>query len=96
MITVVMVSDKTFVKIENLVSLFEKPYVIGRKFVELSNLYPAPFDSTMLDIYKCKVSIELDSWPVEEEKPKMYLMPLTGTDQFAVFQSKTCSLDIKF
>jgi hypothetical protein len=81
----VMVSDKTFVKIENFVSLFEKPYVIGRKFVELSNLYPAPFDSTMFDIYKCKLSIELDSWPVEDVKHKMYLMPLIGTDQFAVF-----------
>jgi hypothetical protein len=80
-----MVSDKTIVKIENFVSLFEKPYIIGRKFVELSNLYPPPFDSTMLDLYKCKVSIELDSWPVEEWKHKMYLMPLTGTVQFAVF-----------
>ena len=65
----VMVSDETIDKIENFVSLFEKPYVIGKKFVELSNLHPAPFDSTMLDIYKCKVSIELDSWPVVDSFP---------------------------
>jgi hypothetical protein len=84
----VMVSDETIVNIENFVSLFEKPYVIGKKFLELSNLYPAPFDSTLLEIHKCKVFIELDSWPVEEMKHKIYLMPLTRTDRFAVFPIK--------
>jgi hypothetical protein len=81
----IMMSDDTVVEVENCESLFGKPLLIGIKFVELSNLHPAPFHSTMLDIYKCKISLELDFWPVEECKHKMYLKPLFGIDQFAVF-----------
>ncbi len=44
----VMVSDEKIVKIENFVSVF----------VELPNLYSAPFDSTVFG-HKCEVSIEL-------------------------------------
>ena len=80
-----IVSDETIVNFEHLVSLLEKPYVIGRKFEDLSNLYPALFDSKILDTHKCKVSVELNIWPVEEVKNKIYLIPLTGTYQFAVF-----------
>ena len=81
----VMMSDKTVVKVVNFVLLAGIPHLIGRKFVKLSNLYPAPFDSTMLDIYKCKLSLDLDCWPIQECEYKMYLMPLTATDAFAVF-----------
>lgn len=81
----VMMCDKTVVKVVNFVTLAGIPHVIGRKFAELSNLYPAPFDSTMLDVYKCKMFPDLDCWPIEECECKMYLMPITATDEFAVF-----------
>jgi hypothetical protein len=80
-----IVSDETIVNFEHLVSLLEKPYVIRRKFEDLLNLYPAPFDSKILDTHKCKVAVELNILPVVEVKNKIYLIPLTGTDQFAVF-----------
>ncbi len=46
----VTLSDKTVVKVLNFVMLAGIPHLIGRKLVELSYLYPAPFESTMLDI----------------------------------------------
>lgn len=81
----VMMSDKNVVKVVNFVMLTGIPHLIGRKFAEFSNLYPAPFDSTMLGIYKCKMSLDLDFWPAEQCECKMYLMPIIATDEFAVF-----------
>lgn len=80
-----MMSDQTIVKVENFVILSGKPFIIGRKFVDLCNFYPAPFDSTMLNIYQCKMSHDLDCWPIVECMFQMYLMPITATDTFAVF-----------
>ncbi|KZS04651.1 Uncharacterized protein APZ42_032358 [Daphnia magna] len=77
----VMMSDQTIVKVENFVILSGKPFIIERKFVDLCNFYPAPFDSTMLNIHQCKMSHDLDCWPIVESvlKPRSILLDDAGT-----------------
>jgi hypothetical protein len=61
-----MMSDKNVVKVVNFVMLTVIPHLIGRKFAEFSNLYKAPFESTILGINRYKMSLDLYFWPVEQ------------------------------
>ena len=82
----VLLHERVVVKIENIVELSCKPFIIGRNFRNLKNLYPHPFDSTDFDIFQCSdLSDELRYWPLEFVQFKMYLMPLSGLQSFAAF-----------
>ena len=82
----VLLHERVVVKIENIVELSCKPFIIGKNFRNLKNLYPHPFDSTDFDIFQCSdLSDELRYWPLEFVQFKMYLMPLSGLQSFAAF-----------
>ncbi len=82
----VLLNDSVVVKIANIVELSCKPFIIGRYFRHLKNLYPHPFDSTDFDIFQCSdLSDELLYWPLEFVRFKMYLMPLSGLQSFAAY-----------
>ena len=82
----VLLDEKEIVRIENLIEYHGKPFIIERSFGLLKNLYPDPFNSTDLDIYHCSVlSHQLQVWPIELVKFKMYLMPLSGLQAYAAY-----------
>ncbi len=75
--------------IENFIEIGSKQFIIGRAFESLTNLYPEPFYSPGLDIYKCEnLSGTLQQWPIEKVLFKVYLMPIPNFSSF-------CSLSIR-
>ena len=82
----VLLLGKIVVVIENLVVDNEEPFIIGKRFRDLRNLYPEPFDSTLFDIFHCReLSQNLEFWPLDSVQFKMYMMPLSGLSSFAAF-----------
>ena len=74
----VLLLGKIVVVKENLVVDNEEPFIIGKKFRDLRNLYPEPFDSTLFNIFRCReLSKDLEFWPLDSVQFKMYMMPLS-------------------
>ena len=81
----VMFTDGSIVLIENFVHN-EKIFLIGRKYEYLDNLYDFPIESSIFDVWKVDgLSVQLNCWPLEQMKCKVFHFPICGSDSFACF-----------
>lgn len=81
----VLLRCKSVIVIENLIEMSGKLYLIGRKFDNATNLFPLPFDSTVMDIFECSKQSDLHLWPIRLVSFKMYLIPISGSEAFAAY-----------
>lgn len=77
--------DSVVFVIENFIEIAGDPFIVGRKFLTLQNLYPDPFDSIQFDIFKCSDVSGILCVPCDSLLFKVYLIPLYGIDAYAAF-----------
>ena len=62
-----------------------KLLVVGRKILNLTDLYTDPVESSLLDIYKGEGFSELDVWPITNIGKKCMLLTLpTSSNVYAI------------
>lgn len=84
----VMLDDRTIVLIENIVERDGEPYIIGKSYEDVSDLFvlpsEIPFHSSVLDIFKVsKISETLSIWPLSRVLRKCYRAPYIN-ESFAI------------
>ncbi|XP_072747535.1 uncharacterized protein [Anoplolepis gracilipes] len=67
--------DKSIILIENFVQQEDNYYIIGRKFINITDFIDEPFKSSILDIYLVYNLSELLMWSVNEIENKFIILP---------------------
>ena len=78
---------KKIVVVENFLLRNDTPYVVGRYYTEVEDLYSHPIPSSRLDIYKVKDKLSpiLEIWPLLSVVAKCYRIPQQFTGMFGIF-----------
>lgn len=80
-----LLSDGTIIIVEYIGYRDHEKVVIGRKFTSMGPISDYPCDSTLLDIYMVReLSRYLQIWPVLKIRQKMFLMPLSDSNNYAL------------
>lgn len=67
--------DKSIVLIENFATKGNNNYLIGKKFINVTDFISEPFQSSNLDIYSVHTVGELSMWPVQDISKKFVILP---------------------
>lgn len=67
--------DKSIILIENFAQQGNNYYIIGRKFINVTNFILQPFQSSKFDIYSVNILSELLMWPVQHVSKKFVILP---------------------
>lgn len=68
-------TDESICKIENILKIEEKFFIVARKFKEVNNFFHKPIESSKVGVYKCKNFENLQLFSTNDIKLKCYCMP---------------------
>lgn len=60
---------------ENFATIGNNYYLIGKKFINVTDFISEPFQSSNLDIYSVHTVGELSMWPVQDISKKFVILP---------------------
>ena len=71
--------------IRNIISNTEGNFIIGEKCSEIDHLFHEPLESAIFNTFSVNNRSSLRFWPCNKIKFKLYVLPMTENQQFAVF-----------